>query len=174
MNSARSHSTLRFGAAAIERMSREDCLTLLTKTTTVGRIAFRSSMGQQLLPVNFAVNGDRVYIATAAENVLSELADGQDDVAFEWDASVLREALETQCGARHDVHRTLCVVEPEPKQGVAIRHRLGFTAGGPVDVAAHGVGAASKSPMIDQQLPVILSSERDVRFAGPPKNRLDL
>jgi len=66
-------------------MSEEDCKTFLAGTTTVGRVAFRSSSGQQLLPVNFVFRRDRVYFMTSPDSVLAELADGCDDVAFEVD-----------------------------------------------------------------------------------------
>jgi len=66
-------------------MSPEDCVKFLGGTTTVGRVAFRSSRGQQLLPVNFVFRHDRVYFTTSPNSVLAELADGCDDVAFEID-----------------------------------------------------------------------------------------
>jgi nitroimidazol reductase NimA-like FMN-containing flavoprotein (pyridoxamine 5'-phosphate oxidase superfamily) len=66
-------------------MSAEDCKTFLADTTTVGRVAFCSSDGQQLLPVNFVYARDRVYFKTSPNSVLAELADGSDDVAFEID-----------------------------------------------------------------------------------------
>lgn len=72
-------------ASGIEVMSREDCLTFLGDTTTVGRLAWRSSRGQQLLPVNFTFRNGCVYFLTSPHSVLAELADGCDDVAFEID-----------------------------------------------------------------------------------------
>jgi nitroimidazol reductase NimA-like FMN-containing flavoprotein (pyridoxamine 5'-phosphate oxidase superfamily) len=71
--------------SGIELMSAEDCATFLAGTTTVGRVGFRSSRGQQLLPVNFVFRGGRVYFNTSPDSVLAELADGCDDVAFEID-----------------------------------------------------------------------------------------
>lgn len=71
--------------SVVEVMSPEDCLRFLESTTTVGRLAFRSSRGQQLLPVNFVFRNERVYFSTSRDSVLSELADGCDDVAFEID-----------------------------------------------------------------------------------------
>lgn len=71
--------------SGIELMSAEDCRTFLSETTTVGRVAFRSSRGQQLLPVNFVYKRDRVYFATSPDSILAELAEGCDDVAFEID-----------------------------------------------------------------------------------------
>jgi nitroimidazol reductase NimA-like FMN-containing flavoprotein (pyridoxamine 5'-phosphate oxidase superfamily) len=74
-----------FGAKVIEEMSPEDCAAFLAKTTTVGRIAFLSSVGQQLMPVNFAFRNGCLYFATSAESVLAELATGCRDVVFEID-----------------------------------------------------------------------------------------
>jgi nitroimidazol reductase NimA-like FMN-containing flavoprotein (pyridoxamine 5'-phosphate oxidase superfamily) len=71
--------------SGIELMSPEDCATFLAGTTTIGRVAFRSSTGQQLLPVNFVYRGGRVYFTTSPDSVLAELAGGCDDVAFEID-----------------------------------------------------------------------------------------
>lgn len=71
--------------SGIEVMSHEECLTFLAETTTVGRLAWRSSRGQQLLPVNFAFRNGRVYFVTSPNGILAELAEGCDDVAFEID-----------------------------------------------------------------------------------------
>ncbi|MFL6091004.1 MAG: pyridoxamine 5'-phosphate oxidase family protein [Aeromicrobium sp.] len=71
--------------SAIESMSTEDCVTLLSGTTTVGRIAFQSSAGQELLPVNFVFRGGRVYFKTSRESMLAELATTPAEVAFEID-----------------------------------------------------------------------------------------
>lgn len=72
-------------ASGIECMSQEDCVTFLTSTTTVGRLAFQSARGQQLLPVNFVFRQGRVYFKTSPNGVLAELAAGCPDVAFEID-----------------------------------------------------------------------------------------
>lgn len=72
-------------ASGVECMSREDCVTLLSGTTTVGRVAFRSSTGQQLLPLNFVFRRGRVYFKTSPSSTLAELAEGCSDVAFEID-----------------------------------------------------------------------------------------
>ena len=71
--------------SGVEIMTPEDCVTFLSDTTTVGRLAFRSSTGQQLLPVNFVFRQGRVYFTTSPQSVLAELAEGSDDVAFEID-----------------------------------------------------------------------------------------
>jgi nitroimidazol reductase NimA-like FMN-containing flavoprotein (pyridoxamine 5'-phosphate oxidase superfamily) len=85
MTSDLSHSPRPFGAKVIEEMSPEDCVTFLAKTTTVGRVAFLSSTGQQLLPVNFVFHQGNLYLATAGESILAELARGCSDVVFEID-----------------------------------------------------------------------------------------
>jgi nitroimidazol reductase NimA-like FMN-containing flavoprotein (pyridoxamine 5'-phosphate oxidase superfamily) len=72
-------------ASGIECMSEEDCVTFLASTTTVGRLAFQSTRGQQLLPVNFVFRQGCVYFKTSPESVLAELAAGCPDVAFEID-----------------------------------------------------------------------------------------
>ena len=69
----------------LEDMSDQDCVSLLSNTTTVGRIGFASSDGQQLLPVNFVFRGGRIYFKTSRLGVLAELSDGLHDVAFEID-----------------------------------------------------------------------------------------
>lgn len=72
-------------ASGVEHMSAEDCVTLLGGTTTVGRLAFQSATGQQLLPVNFVFRQGRVYFKTSPDSTLFELAAGCSDVAFEID-----------------------------------------------------------------------------------------
>jgi nitroimidazol reductase NimA-like FMN-containing flavoprotein (pyridoxamine 5'-phosphate oxidase superfamily) len=66
-------------------MSAEDCVRFLGGTTTIGRLGFHSTRGQQLLPVNFVFRHGRVYFTTSQDSVLAELAEGCDDVAFEID-----------------------------------------------------------------------------------------
>jgi hypothetical protein len=85
MPEAEASPTTHRSPSGIELMSPEDCRTLLADTTNVGRVAFRSSNGQELLPVNFIFKRDRVYFMTSPKGVLAELADGRDDVAFEID-----------------------------------------------------------------------------------------
>jgi hypothetical protein len=79
------HSQTPRSASGVEMMSPEDCVTFLSDTTTVGRLAFQSATGQQLLPVNFVFRQGRVYFTTSPDSVLAELAEGCDDVAFEID-----------------------------------------------------------------------------------------
>lgn len=70
--------------SSISVLDELECYELLS-TTTVGRIAFVSHQGQQLLPLNFTVVDGVIYFRTREEGVLSELAEGLDDVAFEVD-----------------------------------------------------------------------------------------
>jgi len=72
-------------SSGVELMSPEDCVTLLAGTTTVGRVAFQSASGQQLLPVNFVFREGCVYFRTSPDSTLAELAAGCADVAFEID-----------------------------------------------------------------------------------------
>ncbi|AWB92811.1 pyridoxamine 5'-phosphate oxidase family protein [Aeromicrobium chenweiae] len=59
----------------------DECLELM-QTTTVGWLAFVDGEGQQLLPVNFVLDGSDIYFRTMAGSTISSLADGNDDVAF--------------------------------------------------------------------------------------------
>jgi len=51
-------------------LDRERCLQLLT-TTTVGRIAFVDDQGVQLVPVNFALLDDAIYLRTLADGFIA-------------------------------------------------------------------------------------------------------
>lgn len=66
---------------SIRRLPEQECWELLG-TTTVGRVAFVSAAGQQLIPLNFAVSDRIVYFHTAPDSVLSAMAAGMGDVAF--------------------------------------------------------------------------------------------
>jgi nitroimidazol reductase NimA-like FMN-containing flavoprotein (pyridoxamine 5'-phosphate oxidase superfamily) len=66
---------------SIAELSEDECLALLG-TTTVGRIAFVNSEGQQLVPVNFALMDGVVYFRTLPDGFLAQLARGHQDVAF--------------------------------------------------------------------------------------------
>lgn len=61
-----------------------ECRDLLS-TTTIGRIAFVSTEGQELVPVNFALIEGVIYFRTVPDGFLAQLARGHDDVAFEVD-----------------------------------------------------------------------------------------
>src|SRR5688572_17969304 len=57
----------------------------LMDTTTVGRLAFMADDGIVILPVNFLVHEERIYVRTEPGSTIASLADGNDDVAFEID-----------------------------------------------------------------------------------------
>jgi nitroimidazol reductase NimA-like FMN-containing flavoprotein (pyridoxamine 5'-phosphate oxidase superfamily) len=61
-----------------------ECWQLLD-TTTVGRLAFTTDDGIVILPVNFLVHEQRIYVQTEPGSTIAALADGRDDVAFEID-----------------------------------------------------------------------------------------
>lgn len=84
MNTAPIGTTPR-STSGIEPLSAQDCETFLASMTVVGRVAFQSSDGLQLLPVNYAYRSGCVYFRTAADGVLAELADGCSEVVFEID-----------------------------------------------------------------------------------------
>lgn len=65
-------------------ISETECWQLL-ETTTVGRLAFNTANGIVILPVNFLVHDERIYVRTEPGTTISALADGCDDVAFEMD-----------------------------------------------------------------------------------------
>ena len=65
-------------------ISETECWQLL-ETTTVGRLAFTTANGIVILPVNFLVHEERIYVRTEPGSTISALADGCDDVAFEMD-----------------------------------------------------------------------------------------
>ncbi len=65
----------------ISTLPESECRELLS-TTTVGRIAFVNDEGQQLVPVNFAFIEDAIYFRTLPDGFLSQLARGNQDVAF--------------------------------------------------------------------------------------------
>lgn len=68
---------------AYRDLSRERCLALLTESV-VGRVAYCSSTGPRLYPVNYVLDGDSVVFRTAAYTALgTEIAD--QPVAFEVD-----------------------------------------------------------------------------------------
>jgi nitroimidazol reductase NimA-like FMN-containing flavoprotein (pyridoxamine 5'-phosphate oxidase superfamily) len=64
-------------------MSRERCIELL-EASHVGRVAWQSSDGQQILPVSYAYHQGHVIFRNSPYGVLSELVQAH-DVAFEVD-----------------------------------------------------------------------------------------
>jgi nitroimidazol reductase NimA-like FMN-containing flavoprotein (pyridoxamine 5'-phosphate oxidase superfamily) len=71
-------------AFGVQSLSEAECYELL-EATTVGRIAFNSSEGLQIIPINFAVVSGSLFFRTSPEGLLSQLACGAEDVAFEAD-----------------------------------------------------------------------------------------
>ena len=69
------------GRTFLRPIDEAECWALMA-TTTVGRLAFVTDEGQQLVPVNFTVVDGVVYLRTAPDTVIAQLADGHDDVAF--------------------------------------------------------------------------------------------
>jgi len=68
----------------LEPIDEAECWELLD-TTTVGRLAFTSDDGIVILPVNFLIHEQRIYVQTEPGSTIAALADGRDDVAFEID-----------------------------------------------------------------------------------------
>jgi nitroimidazol reductase NimA-like FMN-containing flavoprotein (pyridoxamine 5'-phosphate oxidase superfamily) len=77
-----SHDPGRHGTLAAIDEAR--CWELLD-ATTVGRLAFATPDGIVILPLNFVVFEERIYVRTEAGTAIAALADGRDDVAFEVD-----------------------------------------------------------------------------------------
>jgi nitroimidazol reductase NimA-like FMN-containing flavoprotein (pyridoxamine 5'-phosphate oxidase superfamily) len=65
-------------------VAEEECWQLLD-TTTVGRLAFTTDTGIDVLPLNFVVFESRIYFRTEPGSPIARLAEGRDDVAFEVD-----------------------------------------------------------------------------------------
>ena len=65
-------------------IAESECRELLA-VGVIGRIAFNSAGGIELLPVNYLYLNGSVYLRVDASSVLGELADGAHDVAFEVD-----------------------------------------------------------------------------------------
>lgn len=62
-------------------LSEQECYGSLS-TTTVGRVAFVASTGQQFLPVNFQYLDGVALFQTSPDSILAEMARSMDDVAF--------------------------------------------------------------------------------------------
>jgi hypothetical protein len=71
-------------SGSLRVLSEAECRDLL-ETTTVGRVAFASHHGLQLIPLNFLVVDGEIFFRTSTESILNELAGGVDDVVFEVD-----------------------------------------------------------------------------------------
>jgi len=60
-------------------LDEQECRELL-RTTTIARVAFVGTDGLELLPVNFDLIDDDIYLRTEEGSVLAQLADGVDEV----------------------------------------------------------------------------------------------
>ncbi|MEY2418426.1 MAG: uncharacterized protein QOG90_1106 [Actinomycetota bacterium] len=67
----------------LEVLSRDECLRLLGKAT-VGRIALSRGALPAVVPVNFCVNDEQIFVRASPKNRLAATVDGQ-VVAFEVD-----------------------------------------------------------------------------------------
>jgi nitroimidazol reductase NimA-like FMN-containing flavoprotein (pyridoxamine 5'-phosphate oxidase superfamily) len=70
------------GVASLETLGRAECLNLLA-TAQVGRVALLIEGRPEILPVNYALDGDAVLFRTAEGSVLTKAA--LTEVAFEVD-----------------------------------------------------------------------------------------
>lgn len=65
-------------------LSPEQCHTLLS-VGVIGRVAFQSSQGLKLLPLNYLHQDEAIFFRVSQNGVLGELAHGVDEVAFQAD-----------------------------------------------------------------------------------------
>lgn len=70
-------------SSKLREIDRDECLNLL-RTETVGRIAFIDDSGPDLVPVNYAMDGDDIVITTTGYGALAR-AGTNGRVAFEVD-----------------------------------------------------------------------------------------
>ncbi|MDQ1376167.1 MAG: uncharacterized protein QOJ52_2165 [Acidimicrobiaceae bacterium] len=70
------------GIATMEHLGRTECLNLLA-LTQVGRVAFVVDGRPEILPVNYALDGDAVLFRTSEDSVLNQVSLA--NVAFEVD-----------------------------------------------------------------------------------------
>ena len=103
-----------------------ECLELLT-SRTVGRIAFVNHEGLQLIPLNFAMIDGGIYFRTAIDSVLSDLAEGMEEVVFavDYQAELYRDAWDVTVKGS-----TSRVCDPEVYDRVMSWSRLRPWAGG--------------------------------------------
>ena len=65
-------------------LSEEECRSLL-EVSTIGRLAFHSTAGLELLPLNFLFLDGCVYARVDRSSVIGDLAEGADEVVFQTD-----------------------------------------------------------------------------------------
>jgi nitroimidazol reductase NimA-like FMN-containing flavoprotein (pyridoxamine 5'-phosphate oxidase superfamily) len=70
------------GIASLEHLARSECLELLA-TAHVGRVGFVVDGAPQILPVNYAIDGDSILFRTSEGSVLNQVSLAK--VAFEVD-----------------------------------------------------------------------------------------
>lgn len=68
----------------ISELQEQQCRELLT-TTTVGRVGFVADERVHILPVNYAVSGDDLFMHTSSDGLLRRAGDADSLVAFEID-----------------------------------------------------------------------------------------
>lgn len=78
-NSAASEGTGSFGS-----ISEDECRELLS-VGVIGRVAFHSSAGPQLIPLNYFYSKGAIYIRVDGHSVLAELERRSDEIVFEVD-----------------------------------------------------------------------------------------
>lgn len=69
---------------AFLELSPEQCHTLLS-VGIIGRVAFQSSQGLKLLPLNYLHQDDEIFFRVSEDSVLGELAHDVGEVAFQAD-----------------------------------------------------------------------------------------
>ncbi len=72
------------GTGLFGSISEDECRELLA-VGVIGRVAFHSSAGLQLIPLNYFYSDGGIYLRVDANSVLAELENGSDEVAFEVD-----------------------------------------------------------------------------------------
>lgn len=72
------------GTGSFRTIADAECRELLS-VGVIGRLAFHSSAGLQLMPLNYFYSDGRIYLRVDAESIFAELKNGADEVAFEVD-----------------------------------------------------------------------------------------
>jgi uncharacterized protein len=97
------------GVASLETLGRAECLNLLA-TAQVGRLALLVDGRPEILPVNYALDGDAVQFRTAEDSVLTNAA--LTEVAFEVDGSTRTcsyDARSARSAGRAEGHRSRAI-----------------------------------------------------------------
>lgn len=72
------------GKGTFGSIAESECRALLS-VGIIGRVAFNSSSGIQIIPLNYIYLDDRIYVRVDATSVLGELGGDSNEVAFEVD-----------------------------------------------------------------------------------------